>query len=98
MSLARGGDVEAARRRTRPDAEWQPASAGHVPDDAGEAFASGFDDAPADDDPPVDEPPEDEPDAEVEAEGETVVEGEADQVAVPEGESAEEGETTSDRS
>jgi N utilization substance protein A len=37
-----------------------------------------------------------EPDAEVDAEGETVVEGEADQVAVPEGESAEEGETSSD--
>jgi hypothetical protein len=34
----------------------------------------------------------------MEAEGETAVEGEADQVAVPEGESAEEGETTSDRS
>src|SRR5215207_9439089 len=39
-----------------------------------------------------------EPDAGMEAEGETAVEGEADQVAVPEGESAEEGETTSDRS
>jgi N utilization substance protein A len=38
-----------------------------------------------------------EPDAEVEAEGETTVEGEADQVVVPEGESAEEGETTRDR-
>ena len=38
-----------------------------------------------------------EPDAEVEAEGETAVEGEADHVAVPEGESAEEGETSSDR-
>jgi transcription termination/antitermination protein NusA len=38
-----------------------------------------------------------EPGAGVETEGDTVVEGEADQVAVSEGESAEEGETTSDR-
>jgi N utilization substance protein A len=35
-----------------------------------------------------------ESDAEIEAEGETTVEGEADQVAVPEAESAEEGEST----
>jgi transcription termination/antitermination protein NusA len=35
-----------------------------------------------------------ESDAEIEAEGETTVEGEADQVAVPEAESAEDGETT----
>jgi transcription termination/antitermination protein NusA len=38
-----------------------------------------------------------EPNAEVEAEGETTVAGEADHVAVPEGDSAEEGDTTPDR-
>jgi len=38
-----------------------PASAGHDPDDAGEAFASDFDDAEPEDAPPLDEPLEVEP-------------------------------------